>query len=117
MEVNTLDVATGTVSGRVWRNMDHSSSSDIIFLWVYVARPNPANLAQEGEILAEWIWGQSNWPHQFRSDSGMDLVNGQVIDLSELLTEQEAIRQMTDSEILTIWAEDANGNISVRTFE
>ncbi|MBV6647853.1 MAG: DUF4625 domain-containing protein [Cyclobacteriaceae bacterium] len=114
--VNVLDPTSGTVSGSVWRNMDHSSSSDIIFLWIYIVSPNPANPAQEGEIQAEWIWGQSNWPHQFRPDGGLDLTNKQEINLFELLTGQEAIRQMSGSEVLTVWAEDANGNISVRRF-
>ena len=116
MEVNDINTTTGTLSGSVWRNMDHASSSDIIFLWIYISRPDLSNPAQEGEVLAEWIWGTSNWPHQFRDNAGDELVNGQVIDLSELLTGEEDIQQMTESEIITLWAEDANGNISVKSF-
>ncbi len=116
MEVNMLDPMAGTVSGRIWRNMDHASSSEIIFLWIYIAAPNPTNPAQEGDIRAEWIWGESNWSHQFRPGSGANLTDGEEIDIAELLIGEEAIRQMTESEVLTIWAEDANGNISVKTF-
>ena len=116
INVNAIDKTVGTVEGSVRRNIDHVSSSDIAFLWVYISRPDPNNPAQEGEIRQEWIWGESNWPHQFRDDFGASLINPQVINLSELLNDEEALRQMDEAEILTVWAEDAKGNISVKSF-
>ena len=116
INVNAIDKTVGTVEGSVSRNADHEFSSDIAFLWVYISRTDPNNPAQEGEILREWIWGESNWPHQFRDDIGASLINPQVINLSELLNDEEAVRQMDEAEILTVWAEDAKGNISVRSF-
>ncbi len=116
INVNAIDKTVGTVEGSVSRNADHEFSSDIVFLWVYISRPNASNPAQEGEVLREWVWGESNWPHQFRDDTGTGLADPQNIDLSELLAGEEAVRQMDDTELLTVWAEDANGNISVRSF-
>ncbi len=116
IQVDRIDKGTGTVEGSVRRNMEHDLSSDIGFLWVYISRPDPANPSQEGDIREEWIWGNAGWPHLFRDNSGDPLADPQNIDLSELLSGEEAIRQMDDAEILTIWAEDAFGNISVKSF-
>ncbi|TRX54821.1 DUF4625 domain-containing protein [Fulvivirga sp. M361] len=116
IHVDAIDRTTGTVEGSVRRNSDHEFSSDITFLWAYISRPDFGNPAQEGEIRKEWVWGESNWPHQFRGDTGEGLANPQNIDLAGLLAGEEAVRQMGDTETLTIWAEDANGNISVRSF-
>lgn len=112
-----IDVSGRTVTGSVSRNTANESSSDIVFLWVYISRRNEENPAQEGEISSEWIWGSSNWPHQFRPNSGEDLPDHQMIDLSNLLSNEQAIFDMLDNELLTVWAEDSNGNISVKSFE
>lgn len=117
LRVDGIDRATGTVSGEVWRNEDDAASGEIVFLWAYIVTPDPATPAQEGEVKAEWLWGQSNWPHQFRADSGEPLPDGERLDLSELLGNQKAIQQMNASDRLHLWAEDENGNISVRTFQ
>ena len=113
----TIDASGRTVTGSVSRNTANESSSDIVFLWIYISRQNEENPEQEGEISKEWIWGSSNWPHQFRSNSGADLPDHQMIDLSDLLSNEQAIFDMLDNELLTVWAEDASGNISVKFFE
>ena len=112
-----VDVSGRTVTGNVSRNTANDSSSDIVFLWVYISERNEENPMQEGEISSEWIWGSSNWPHQFRPNSGEDLPDHQMINLSDLLSDEQAIFDMLDNEQLTVWAEDSNGNISVKSFE
>ncbi len=116
VRVDAVDRVTGSVNGTVARNAADSASSETVFLWVYVVRPDPARPAQEGEIRAEWLWGESNWPHQFRADSGEPLPGRPEIDLSALLSDEAAIRQMAGGDLLRVWAEDANGNITLRTF-
>ena len=116
IQVDRIDKGTGTVEGSVRRNMEHELSSDIGFLWVYISRPDPANPNQEGEVSKEWIRGTAGWQHNSRDDSGDSLPDPQNIDLAELLSGEEAISQMDDAEILTIWAEDSLGNISVKSF-
>ncbi len=114
--VDAIDGAGGSVSGTVVRNVRDSASSDIVFLWVYLVRPDPTNLAQGGELRAEWLWGESNWPHQFRPDRGDPLPHASEINLGTLLSGEDAIRQMAGGDLLRVWAEDANGNITLRTF-
>ncbi len=114
--VTNVDRATGSLNGRVKRNADDESSSDIVFLWVYISRPDPANPTQEGELVTEWLWGKSNWPHQFRANSGAPLPDPADIDLSALLKDQTAIKQMASGDQLRVWAEDKNGNITLKTF-
>lgn len=115
--INNFDKSTGNLDATIARNFDHESSSDIIFLWVHVSVLNEVNPSQEGEVLEEWIWGNSNWPHQFRANSGEPLPNEQNINLGELLSNETELLQISEGEILTIWAEDANGNISVKTIQ
>ena len=112
-----IDAANRTVTGSVSSNTANASSSDIVFLWIYISGRNEENPMQEGEISEEWIWGSSNWPHQFRPNTGADLPDHQMIDLSDLLSNEQAVFDMQDNELLTVWAEDANGNISVKFFE
>ncbi len=114
--VDNVDRSAGTVNGQLYRNGRDSASANIVFLWAYIVTPDAARPSMEGEIGAEWIWGESNWPHQFRPDSGAPLPNDQLIELSELLKDQEAIQQMSTTDQLRLWAEDENGNISVHTF-
>ena len=116
VEVASVDRASGSLNGTVKRNTADEASSNIVFLWVYVTRPNPANPAQEGELVTEWLWGKSNWPHQFRANSGTALPSGNNIDLATLLSSQAAIRQMASGDQLRVWVEDANGNITLKTF-
>jgi hypothetical protein len=116
MRVDDIDRGSGTVTGELWRNQEDDASSDIVFLWAYVLAPDPANPALEGTIRTEWLWGESNWPHQFRADSGQPLPGGERIELGKLLRDQDAVRQMSASDRLRLWAEDENGNITVRTF-
>ena len=73
IEVSTLDESNGTVNGKVWRNEEHAASGEIVFLWVYVFTPSESNPTREGDVKQEWMWGASNWPHQFRADSGAPL--------------------------------------------
>lgn len=117
VEVGAIDRSSGSVRGRVWRNDEDAASGNIVFLWVYIVTPNPENPAEEGDLREEWLWGKSNWPHQYRANTGDPLPSGDSIDLAELLTDQAAIRDMAPSDRLRFWAEDENGNISVYTFE
>ena len=112
-----IDASARTITGSISRNTANASSSDIVFLWVYIARQNEENPAQEGDLIAQWIWGSSNWAHLFRPNTGEDLPGNQMIDLSDLLSDEQAIFDKQDNELLTVWAEDANGNISVKTFD
>lgn len=116
VRVDAFDRAGGTVSGELWRNEQHEASADIVFVWAYITRPNPNHPAYEGDVQAEWLWGESNWPHQFRADRGEPLPGGTRIDLAKLLGDREAIRQMEPSDRLHLWVEDENGNITVRTY-
>ena len=115
IEVDGVDQSRGAVTGKVRRNQAHPASADIVFLWAYLVTPDPNNPAREGDVGEEWIWGTSNWPHQFRPDSGAPLPDGGSIDLADLLRDEEAIRQMKPTDRLRLWAEDENGNVSVYT--
>jgi hypothetical protein len=116
VQITGVDRANGSVLGSVQRNEAHEASSDIVFLWVSVITPDPSSPQREGDFKAEWLWGESNWPHQFRLDSGAPLSNSRTIDLGELLSDEPAIRSMSDADRLRVWAEDENGNITVKTF-
>jgi len=117
VRMTDVDRVNGTVNGTVQHNEGHEASSDIVFLWVSVITPDPSSPQREGDFQAEWLWGESNWPHQFRADSGAPLPDAQNIDLAELLNDEPAIRAMTEADRLRVWAEDKNGNISVKTFQ
>ena len=117
LRVEAIDRSSGSVSGSVWRNEGEAASGDIVFLWAYIVTPDAQNPAGDGDIREEWLWGKSNWPHQYRANTGATLPSGNQIDLSELLRDQPAIRDMQDSERLRIWAEDEHGNITVQTFQ
>ncbi len=115
--INSFDKATGNLDATIVRNMDHAASSDIVFLWVHISQLNEENPSQDGEVQEEWIWGNSNWPHQFRANSGIQLLNAQNLNLGELLNNEANVLQLNEGEVVTIWAEDANGNISVQTIQ
>ncbi|MFS4416623.1 DUF4625 domain-containing protein [Maribacter sp. 2307ULW6-5] len=105
------------LNGRIFRNMAHGASSDIGFLWIYTERPNTENPAQEGLVVKERIWGQSNWPHQSRSNSGDPLPHSRELSLQELLgLDSDFLESLEAGNRLVIWAEDTNGNISVHQF-
>lgn len=109
-----INPSAKTLSGTISRNMEHEASSDIIFLWINVEKVNEES-PQEGEILYEKVWGSSNWPHQFRPNEGSSLPNNQTFEISALVEGDDQLFQLAEGNKLTIWAEDANGNISVKT--
>lgn len=110
-------ISSTAVNGRIFRNMAHEASSDIGFLWIYTERPNTENPAQEGLVVKERIWGQSNWPHQSRGNSGDPLPDSRELDLQNLLgSDSDFFADLENGTRLVIWAEDTNGNISVHQF-
>jgi len=113
IDIVQFDIENQEIVGTISRNMNNEFSSDITFLWIYIEEPSQ-NTGQEGEIINELIWGNSNWPHQFRANQGMPLPNGENLVLNDLLAEQDEFINQLNNNILTIWAEDANGNISVK---
>lgn len=110
------DVAAGRIGGRIFRNAGHEASSDLNFVWVYIQVPNTENLNQEGNIVKERIWGQSNWPHQFRANEGETLPDTQELNLAEILGSDTDFLDGLVGNKLVVWAEDTNGNISVNQF-
>ncbi len=113
VEIQNLNATDQPISGRIYRNLDAADSSDIIFLWIYIEEGTETNSEAEGTILKEWIWGNSNWPHQFRPDSGIALPNTQELVLEELFEKDTEFYTSLDGNTLVIWAEDTNGNITV----
>lgn len=112
-----INVSTGTLNGRIYRNMDHSASSDITLLWIYAEQSNTDNPAQEGLVLEERLWGTSNWPHQSRANEGQPLPNGEELDLQQLIgDDSDFLAKLQPDTKLVVWAEDTNGNISVHQF-
>lgn len=116
VQVSSIDLTSKSISGQIYRNMQHEASSDIIFLWIYVQTPHNNATGQEGTITKERIWGSSNWPHQSRPVQGDPLPSGQVLDIQELLGGDNDFFSALPENILVVWAEDANGNISVNHF-
>lgn len=116
VDLTGLEVSANNISGRIYRNMTHEASSDMTFLWIYVEAPNTENRGQEGNILKEWVWGQSNWPHQFRANEGEALPHTQELDLEDLLGSETDFFSNLQGYKLVVWAEDTNGNISVHQF-
>jgi len=110
------DVSTNRIDGRIFRNIAHEASSDLIFLWIYIEAPNTDNPWQEGSIVKERIWGKSNWPHQFRSNEGEALPDTQELDMGQLLGGDTDFLESLANNTLVVWAEDTNGNISVNQF-
>lgn len=111
-----MDASANTISGFIHRNMAHTASSNITFLWVYIEAPNVGSPNQEGPILREWIWGSSNWPHQFRPNQGEDLPDTQEINLSQLFNGNSDFFDSLEGNKLVFWVEDTNGNITVNQF-
>ncbi len=116
LELTDLNIPNEIIAGRVYRNTDHNASSDISFLWIYIEEPNTENPGQEGTILEEWVWGKSNWPHQYRANEGNTLPDTQEIDLQNLFTNNSDFFTTLQGNTLVVWAEDSNGNISVNQF-
>ena len=115
VELTALDASANSVEGRIFRNMDHEASSDITFLWMYIEAPSERP-NQEGTVITERLWGESNWPHQFRSNQGEPLPDARELDIAELIGGDADFLESLGSNKLVIWAEDANGNISVNRF-
>ncbi|MBP2832929.1 DUF4625 domain-containing protein [Aquimarina sp. U1-2] len=113
VEISNVAISSKEISGEITRNVSHTASSDIRFLWIYIEQPVLDNPGQEGAIVKNWVWGSSNWPHQFRPNSGDALPNTQTIDLSSLLNKNDDFFANLQDNILVIWAEDDNGNITV----
>lgn len=116
VEIQNLNTADQNISGRIYRNLEAADSSDITFLWIYIEAGTQTNSESEGTILKEWIWGNSNWPHQFRPDSGDPLPDAQELVLEELFDKDTDFYTSLDQNKLVIWAEDTNGNITVDQF-
>lgn len=117
VELTDIDVSANMVNGRIFRNMAHEASSDITLLWIYVEQPNADNPAQEGIVLAERLWGRSNWPHQSRENEGEPLPNTQELSMQQLLgADADFFASLRNGTKLVVWAEDTNGNISVNQF-
>ncbi len=110
------DLTAKRIGGRIFKNPDHEASSDLIFVWVYLQAANSENPNQEGNILKERIWGQSNWPHQFRANGGAPLPDTLELDLFELLGNDTDFLESLGENKLVVWAEDSFGNISVNQF-
>lgn len=110
------DISANRIGGRIFRNVAHEASSDLIFIWVYVQAPNTENPNQEGNILKERIWGKSNWPHQFRGNEGEGLPDTQELDMGQLLGSDTNFLESLANNKFVVWAEDTNGNISVNQF-
>ncbi len=113
INVSDVNISGRKISGSIVRNQSHSASSDITFLWIYIEEPNLDNPSQEGNILKEWIWGSSNWPHQFRPNEGETLPDLQQLDLGSVLNDNTELFSNLQGNLLVIWAEDTNGNITV----
>ena len=116
VELKALNVAEGMISGRIYKNQEHSAASDITFLWIYIEQPNTTNPGQEGQVLKEKVWGSSNWPHQFRANQGKTLPDTQELPLDALLDNDTSFFESLKGNRLVIWAEDINGNISIHQF-
>jgi len=112
IEIESIENLKGTI----YRNQEHNLSSEMVFLWVFIEKTNPEQPNQEGEIRKEWIWGESNWPHQFRDNSGKSLPNTEKINLQSLFETEDEDFMLANDEKLVFWVEDANGNISVEYF-
>lgn len=104
------------LASKVFRNTEHPASSEIIFLWIYVQGPNGGSPAQEGAVVKERIWGQSNWPHQSRPNAGEMLPDTENLDFRTLFGSASDFLSGLEGNSLVVWAEDANGNISVNQF-
>ncbi|MBQ0732857.1 DUF4625 domain-containing protein [Aquimarina celericrescens] len=114
VDISSIDIPGKNISGKIIRNLSHSASSDIAFLWIYIEQPNPNNQAQEGTIIREWIWGKSNWPHQFRPNEGQPLPDTKQLDLGTLLENATDFYSNLSGNKFCIWAEDTIGNITVK---
>ncbi|WKK81912.2 DUF4625 domain-containing protein [Marivirga arenosa] len=113
IEINSDDLSRGEIRGRIFRNTAHELSSDIGFLWLFIEKKDPEKPNQEGEIMEEWIWGEANWPHQFRENSGKALPSSQEIDIKSLIESENISFDLAEDERMVFWIEDANGNITV----
>ncbi|WP_340066795.1 DUF4625 domain-containing protein [Ascidiimonas aurantiaca] len=116
VELTEVNTSENTISGRIYKNTSHEASSDITFLWIYIEEPNERTPNQEGTIIEEWIWGNSNWPHQFRPNKGQDLPNTQEIEIEQLLSGNSDFFNALQGNKLVFWIEDTNGNITVNQF-
>ncbi|WP_345368350.1 DUF4625 domain-containing protein [Algivirga pacifica] len=96
------------------KNEANALATDLRFVWIYIENRAGVNPWQEGEVTQEWVFGESNWPHQFRPTSGAPLPSTQELSLQELLSENIQIK---DQEVLVVWAEDTAGNISLKRIE
>ncbi|SEI83685.1 protein of unknown function [Cyclobacterium xiamenense] len=113
-----LDVQ-GTVS-----KTDHTLSAPIAFLWVRLMEEHEDHgggddghnhrIADE-EYFYEKMWGTSAW---LEEGSGPDLPHNEMIDLSKVLTGDDAIMVPSgeDHLDLVILAEDTNGNTTEMKF-
>ncbi|WP_271769321.1 DUF4625 domain-containing protein [Aquimarina algiphila] len=116
VELSEIRTSGGSISGRIYRNNEHPANSNLSFLWIYIEDPDENNPDQEGIVLKEKIFGKSNWPHQFRPNSGEDLPNVDEIQLETLFEDDPDFFNNLTGNRLVIWAEDTNGNISVHQF-
>jgi len=116
IEINSDDLSNEEISGRIFRNTTHELSSDIGFVWLFIEKRDQDKPNQEGEIMEEWIWGEANWPHQFRDNNGKALPNAQDIDINSLIESESISLDLADDERIVLWVEDGNGNISVEYF-
>ncbi len=116
VQLTDSGVSESSISGRIYKNNEHPASSEITFLWIYIINIDEDNPNQEGSIIEERVWGTSNWPHQFRPNSGKELPNTQEIKMETLFENDLEFFDRLAGNRLVVWAEDTNGNISVHQF-
>ncbi len=116
VNITSLNATGRSVEGSIFKNETHQFSSDISFVWIYIEESNEQNPGQEGEVLAELIWGKSNWPHQFRENEGEALPDQEMLSVDELLDDKADFWGKLQSNKLVVWVEDKNGNITVKQF-
>ncbi|MCC5917277.1 MAG: DUF4625 domain-containing protein [Cryomorphaceae bacterium] len=105
-----------TVEGLIQRNSASNLSSDITFVWVRLYEEDDHDHDHgHGDDIYEKMWGESQW----RSNaSGGQLPSNTTLDLSSILSGSNAIELPSSGEHfeLLIWVEDANGNVSQKTY-
>lgn len=109
---NNNDGLTGKIS-----KTDHSLSTDIVFIWIKKVLINPELPHQDGALITEKLWGESNWRHITRPSVGDVLPASFPIDLSLLTSNIEAFHLLGENEVIYVWVEDERGNITVESIQ
>ncbi len=94
----------------------HSLSSDLAFVWVALEEEHGHSHKQASTELYQNMWGTSRWRSNM---SGPALPSVTRLDFEQILSGSNAITLPAETGHfeLSVWVEDAEGNVSWKTFE